>query len=73
MNNSISKMTTAIQSLAPKSGDFIDVYVGKWLVGLVTAVDPQTGFIDFTSVGWGSEYSYRNVNPRSDKIKEFRS
>jgi hypothetical protein len=58
-------MASAIQNLAHKVGDFIDVLdtVGIWCVALVTAVNPLTGFIDITFIGWGSNYDERNVNP----------
>jgi hypothetical protein len=62
-------------TLAHKVGDFIDVLdtVSKWCVALVTAVDPQTGLIDFTFVGWGSKYDERNVDPSKKRIAPFRS
>jgi hypothetical protein len=71
----MQKMTSSFQSFAPKLGDFIDVldHVGKWCVALVTAVDPRTGFIDFTYVGWGSNYDESKVDPSKKRIAPFRS
>ena len=68
-------MTAATQTLAHNVGDFIDVLdtVGKWCVALVTAVDPQTGFIDFTFIGLGPQYDERNVDPSKKRIVPFRS
>ena len=68
-------MTSEIQTLAHNVGDFIDVLdtVGKSCVALMTAADPQTGFIDFTFIGWGSIYNERNVDPRKKRIAPFRS